>query len=283
MNKLFYLSDDEVQSQLAAKCDLLVHVGMETFQYAVIDAVRDRVKVLAEFDISELNSTNDRINAIESLPEATKLFKYSFNKIKVSFDTFNYTFIPSALFLDKDESEYGKFVKPEENSQLLINYIRSADIKNISAMDFELNAAVNRIFHNPRIFNQATSFVEGIKKIVNGDPGPSLFIDVQRIHIQIGMVKNAELIFYNIFDCISADEFNYYLLNVIEQLNIDTTQIQLCLSGIISEGDETYRRIQKYFNHIAFTDTRRVVKYAEKLEQVIPHTYFSLISLDLCE
>ena len=283
MNKLFYLSDDEVQSQLAAKCNLLVHIGFETFQYAVIDSVRDQIKVLAEFEMPELNGPGDLIKAIENLPESNKLFKYSFNKIKVSFDTFNYTFVPSELYLKADEYLYGKFVKPFQDSLVLVNHIRSADIKNVGAIDSEMNAAVNRIFHNPKIFNQASSFVEGIIKIVDQENKSSIFIDVQAKHIQMGVLENSQLAFYNIFECMKADEFNYYLLSIIEQLNIEPEETKIILSGNISEGDEIYQRVQKYFNTISFTDTRHLVKYPEKFVSVPTHLYFSLISLDLCE
>lgn len=282
MNKLFYLSDDEVQSQLAAKCNLLVHIGLETFQYAVIDAVRDQIKVLAEFEIPEFTSQNELVEAIEDLQESTKLFRYSFNKIKVSYDTFNYTFVPSELYLPEDENEYGKFVKPSAHSKLLVNQIRSVNIKNIGAIDSDLVAAVNRIFHAPKICNQASPFVEGIKKLAGADR-ESFFIDVKARHIQIGIIKNSKLLFYNIFECISADEFTYFLLIVIEQLGIDPKQIHVFLSGNISEADEFYERTRQYFSHISFTDTRQLIKYGDKLETVPPHTYFSLISLDLCE
>ncbi len=283
MNKLFYLSDDEVQSQLAAKCNLLVHIGLETFQYAVIDAVRDQIKVLAEFEMPAMNNLNERVKAIENLPESTKLFKYTFNKIKVSFDTFNYTFVPAELYHHDDEGEYGKFVSAGEHSKTLINHIRSVSIKNIGSIDYELNATINRTFHSPIIFNQASSFVEGIKKISGSTMEPCLFIDIQSRHIQAGVLKNSELAFYNIFECISADEFNYYLLSLIEELDMDAKQTQVFLSGNVSEGDEIYERLRKYFNYLNFADTRQLIRYGEKLEKVPPHTYFSLISLDLCE
>ena len=283
MNKLFYLSDDEVQSQLAAKCNLLVHIGLETFQYAVIDAARDQIKVLAEFEIPELNGPSDLIKEIENLPESNKLFKYSFNKIKVSFDTFNYTFVPSELYIKEDEDLYGKFVKPLQDSVLLVNHIPSADIKNVGVIDSEMNAAINRIFYNPRIFNQASSFVEGIRKIAAQEKKSSLFIDVHGKHIQTGVLENSQLAFYNIFECTNSDEFNYYLLSIIEQLSIEPEETKIILSGNVSEGDEIYQRVQKYFNIITFADTRHLVKYPEKFVSVPPHLYFSLISLDLCE
>jgi hypothetical protein len=283
MKKLLYLSDDEVQSQQAAKCNLYVNIGLETFQYAVVDHVRDQLKVIAEYEIPQVKNQRDLIKAIENLPEAGKQFKYSFNKIKVSFDTFHYTFIPAELYLKEDEQHYGKFINPGADNDLLVNYIRSADIKNIVAIDPDLSVALNKIFHRPKIFNQATPFLEGIKKISGSNKISRLFIDVHQKHIQIAVFNNSKLAFYNIFDCLNADEFNYYLLSILDQLSVEAEQSDVILSGKISADDELHLRIAKYFKDIQFADSKILLKYPEKLEEVNSHTFFSLISLDVCE
>lgn len=283
MNKLLYLIDDDFQSQQAAKCDLLVHIGLETFQYAIIDNGREQLKALAEFEIPAVHSQIELLTAIENLPESSRQFKYSFNRIKISFDTFHYTFIPVDLYKEENEQEYAKFIGATFESDVMVNTIRSTNIKNVIAIDSQLKQALNGIFQKPRIFNQASSFIEGIKKTHNKDQASSLFIDINSKHIQLAWLKNSELMFYNTFDCINADEFNYYLLNVLEQLDIDAEQTQVVLSGKIMSNDDFHQRVEKYFNRIDFADSRLLVKYPERFENVSPQAYFSLISLDLCE
>lgn len=283
MNKLLYLIDDDFQSQQAAKCDLLVHIGLETFQYAIIDNGREQLKALAEFEIPVVHSQIELLTAIENLPESSRQFKYSFNRIKISFDTFHYTFIPVDLYKEENEQEYAKFIGATFESDVMVNTIRSTNIKNVIAIDSQLKQVLNGIFQKPRIFNQATSFIEGIKKTHNKDQASSLFIDINTKHIQLAWLKNSELMFYNTFDCINADEFNYYLLSVLEQLDIDTEQTQVVLSGKVISKDDFHQRVEKYFNRIDFADARLLVKYPERYENISPQAYFSLISLNLCE
>ena len=85
MIKLLHLVDNSLQSQTAAKCDLLIHIGTSKLQYAIIDKVRDELKALAEYELPEINNLNDLIFAMEKLPESQREFKYPFNKIRVSF------------------------------------------------------------------------------------------------------------------------------------------------------------------------------------------------------
>ena len=283
MNKLLYLSDDEVQSQLATKYNLLVHIGLETFQYAIIDNTRDQVKVLAEFEIPKVTNTAELIKAIEELPESSRQFKFSFNSVKISFDTSNYTFIPADLYVEGNRQDYGKYLSLTGTREIFVNNISSAEIKNVVAIETELSDALHRIFQKPKIYNQAVPFLEGIQKTLSREDDLVCFIDIQPGHFQVGLLKDFKLEFYNSFEYANADEFNYYLLNIIESLAVQIEQTPIVLSGQISKTDEIYQRIEKYFDNIRFIDSEHLRKYSDKFENVPPHTFFSLISLDLCE
>ncbi len=283
MNKLLYLSDDEIQSQLAAKYDLLVHIGPETLQYAIIDSVEHETKVLAEFEVPQTVTNAELIKAIEDLPESSKQFRYTFNKVKISFTTTSYTFIPTPLYLESDQQDYGKYLNSGTSGELLVNTISSADIKNVVSIHSDFKAALQRIFQKPRIYSQAVPFLEGIQRSLRREDESVLFIDTQPKHFQIALFKELELEFYNIFEYDNTDEFNYYLLNVIQSLEIQLESTKIMLSGKITEHDEVYSRIGKYFDNIRFIDTTHLVKYSAKFEGVLPHTYSILFSLDLCE
>lgn len=283
MNKLLYLSDDELQSQLAAKYDLLVHIGPETLQYAIIDSVGQETKVLAEFEVPQLATISELIKAIDDLPESNKQFRYTFNKVKISFTTSRYTFIPAPLYLESDRQEYGKYLNLDHSSELLVNTISSADIKNVVAIHSDFKTALQRIFQRPGIYNQAVPFLDGIQRGLRREDQLVFFIDVQPKHFQIALFKELRLEFYNTFEFANTDEFNYYLLNVIQSLEIPLEDTRIMLSGKITESDDIYRRIEKYFVNIQFLDSEHLVKYSGKFEEVLTHTYSTLFSLDLCE
>jgi|GEM_PF-580787 len=284
MIKLLHLVENSLQSQTAAKCDLLIHIGIGTFQYAIIDKVRDELKALAEYELPEKSNLTDLILAIEKLPEANREFKYPFSKIRVSFDSYKFTFIPEELYENENEQEYAKFINPYASDLILTNRIRTSKIRNIFAIDSNFNSALNQIFQKPRIYNQAGPFIEGIKKTNPDRNGVCLFIDIHQDHIQIACLKKSELVLYNMLECFNADEFNYFLLNTMDSLDLDTSSTKVILSGnVTSEKDENYQRILKYFKAPVFADSRLKVHHPELFNNVLSHTYFSLISLDECE
>lgn len=284
MIKLLQLIDNTLQSQTAAKCDLLINIGIRKLQYAVIDKVRDELKAIAEYELPEIISLNDLISAIEQLPETKREFKYPYNEIKVSFDSYKYTFIPELMFETENEHEYSKFINPSASDLILSNRIKSAQIRNIFAIDASFNAALSHMFHKPSIINQASSFIEGIKKTNPYKTNNCLFVDFQTGHIQIAYLKNSELLIYSLLECINADEFNYFLIHTIEVLALDLSSTKLILSGqIAKENDENYQRILKYFKSPLFADSKLLFSHPELFEILEPHTYFSLLSLKECE
>ncbi len=284
MIKTLHLVDNALQSQTAAKCDLLIHIGAGKLQYAIIDKVRDELRALAEYKLPEISNLNDLIFAIEKLPECKREFRYPFSKIKVSFDSYKFTFIPEELYENEQEQEYAKFINPLASDLILTNRIRSAKIRNIFAIDANFNLSLNQIFHKPRIYSQASSFIAGIKKTNPDKNGTSLFVDFNSGHIQIACLKKSELAFYNIIECINPDEFNYFLLNTIDALALDLNDTRLILSGAIaSEEDEYFQRSLKYFPKPLFADGKLIVNHPEIFDKISPYTYFSLISLDECE
>ncbi|MFA6945300.1 MAG: DUF3822 family protein [Pedobacter sp.] len=284
MIKLLHLVDDGFQSQTAAKCDLLIHIGIETLQYAIIDKVRDELKALAEYKLPAIQDLSDLIRTLEKLPESNREFKYPYNKVKISFDSYKFTFIPAELYENENDQEYAKFINQSSADLVLTNTINSANIKNLFAINSDFLTSLNQVFQNPKIFNQASSFIEGIKKNYSNNNSACLIVDCYSKHIQIACLKNSELVFYNIFECLNADEFNYFLLNTIETLNLDTEATHVIISGkVTSDEDEYYQRLLKYFNKLTFADSRLIVRHSGIFDNVSPQTYFSLISLDLCE
>ncbi len=211
MIKLLHLVDNSLQSQTAAKCDLLIHIGIGKLQYAIIDKVRDELKALAEYELSEISNLADLMLAIEKLPETKREFKYPFSKIRVSFDSYKFTFIPEELYDNENEQEYAKFINPSVSDLILTNRIRTSKIRNIFAIDSNFNTALNYIFHKPRIYSQATSFIEGIKKTNPDRNGICLFIDFHNDHIQIACLKKSELDKYKDFQLDLGDFFNRLL------------------------------------------------------------------------
>lgn len=275
MNTKLQLVESNFDPQVAPQCDLLIQVGAESISYAVIEKGSDQLKALVEIEGS--------LKDLELLYTTNALLGYQYRKTKISVDTTKFTFIPREVFSDFYIENYAKFIQPRSASDLLINDIRGFKIKNLIAVETETQNILKSHFPAAAIFSQATPFIEGSWKISKDTVKNQLFVNIRQDSFEAVLIKDGQLHFYNIFECELPDEFNYFLLLIIKQFNLQTSDTMVVASGSIELKDPFYFRISKYFDNISIADVSLLIRYYETFELISLQKHFSLLSLNLCE
>ncbi len=94
-------------------------------------------------------------------------------------------------------------------------------------------------------------------------------------------IRDGKLLFYNILPCRNADEFNYFLLHLIDSLALEPKQTDWILAGSIPNGFA--ERLNKYVTDFSTADKQSILKLSETFNALAPADYYSLIALALCE
>lgn len=275
METRIQLIEDNFESQQSGKSDLLIHIDTDTLSYAIVDKGNEQVKALVDY--------KSGIADLDAIMQTDRYLNYYYRRIKITTPSSKFTFIPREIYAAEEINEYAKFISPVSAADVLVNDIRPFKIKNVMAMDAGFRQNVGTHFKQPVLYSQATPFIEGSYKT---SPEPGLYglnINMLQGKMEVALVKDETLLFYNLFESSTADEFNYFLLMVIRQFNLDPANAGVILGGRIENNDPYYQRIEKYFDHIRFADPRTFVKCSETFDNVNLHTYFSLLSLNLCE
>ena len=281
MDKLLYVTDEELQSQLAPKCDLLIHIGLDSFQYAVINNGFSKLMLLAEYSRAEDRTGKDSLGDIKELPEFHKEFKYPFNRIIISYESSNFTLIPSELFSEDSIKFYQSYLKSSESDEVLVSKTADSKIRSVSLIASELKNAFVTSISKPLIYDDPSSFINAIMHYNNG-ASTKLFVDIQKRHTRIASLRNNELLFYNLFETANSDEVLYYLLGLSSQFALDNSNLKLILSGNIMEGDELHQKLEQAFSALSFADSASFVHIPDSFRNTPSHRYFRLISLLKC-
>ena len=284
MNKPHNLTEEQVPIKHSDKCDLLIHLGLNNISYAIIDKNQGQLKFISDSIIHEVDEYISIIHRLDNLRESSIILQQNFNKVKISIETAAFTFIPDELFSKDLLKEYGRFISLEPGSEFNVSTISSCGIKNIFQFDFELIKELNARFKNPLIINSVDCFIESTSHIAGKNNSTQLFLNFQENAFEAVYYKSGRLIFYNKFDFATPDEFNYFLLNIIQQSDIDIRNTDIQVSGKIEQSGELRSRIEKYFAGINFAGISNMVKVSSTVESPFSeHKHFSLISLSLCE
>ena len=273
METRLQLIEENFESQQSGKSDLLIRIGEGNISYAIVDKGREQLKALVEYKAG--------ISDLGAIIQSDRHLSYFFRKIKISATTFKFTFIPRDVFSDSELKNYSRFISTGAAAEVLVNDIRPFRIKNITSFDADIRQNILTRFRQPALFNQATPFIEGAFRVYH-QPAVHLFINVHSETLELAVLKEGNLQFYNVFECSSADEFNYFLLLTIKQLDLpeDTS---VTLAGKTDAIDAYYERVDKYFKTISFANPGVFIQHSETFDQVNLHQYFSLLSLNLCE
>lgn len=279
INDPINFADEHFQPHQSPSCHLLIHFDAASYSYAIIDQAQKQLKALVRNNFGERTESFSTFDRLEILKAENENISLNFGKVKISVETRAFTFVPDELYSEADLFEYGKFIGVEPDTALLTADINAFGIKNVTAVEPDLNHVLRNAFPESLIVSQANSFLAGVAKLAKAGNDSQLYLNINADSFESAVVKNGSLEFYNIFEVSNTDEFNYFLLNIITQLDIER-RFPVSLSGDIQADDETYQRIRKYFETVSFSNDA-LLNQATGINN--PHRLFSLVSLDLCE
>jgi len=272
-------TDEHFQRQNSVSCDLLIHLDADSYSYAIIDKEQNSLKALVKKYFGQITDTFSAFDRLEILKAENDDVNLPFTRVKISVETKAFTFVPSELYSAADLPKYSKFIGAEPESGFLTADLKPFGIKNITAVDADLEVNLRNAFRNPIICSQATPFILGVFTLLDTANRKQLFLNFSRNCFEAVVIKDNSLEFYNTFEISNADEFNYFILNLIGQFNIDRN-LAVTLSGEINEQNELYERLQKYFEHLLFAESA----LTETVSSIpAPQRFFTLLSLRLCE
>ncbi|MBC8051940.1 MAG: DUF3822 family protein [Sphingobacteriaceae bacterium] len=273
---ILHLQDEKFNPSQSRDTQLLIRIAPRRISYAIINEKESRLQVLYDSPISDNTES-----ILGNLLAENNYLRSPFAAVKVSVQTDNFTFIPTQYYTRDDLGSYEKLIKATGSTKTFISTIHADSINCVSALELETITAFVAAFPEVRFFSQAEPLVEGGIKTTD-TKATKLILNFNEESFEASLSTDEKLVFYNLIEISNADDFNYFLLNIIQQFAIEPQQTTLVLSGNINQGDANYRRAEKYFNNIAFADSSQITLYSTIFDQLPKHQHFSLISLLLC-
>jgi hypothetical protein len=268
------LVDPDFDVNSAENCDLLIKVTADNFSYAVIDASENRLVVL--YDQQECENVVEALSTI--LAEDNHL-AIPFRNVKASVYTANTIAIPNDLFDAGQLNTYAKFFSEAKSEQLHLQSLKGQPFTSIFNLEHDMEELLITRFGISKVYDHTAGLLASAKDL----EGKWLRLDFTVGSFTAVLIEKAEMVFGNCYEIADTEEFNYYLLLMIKQLNIDTKVTKVHLSGIIHSDDMKFQAIEKYFSEVSFNipDTEKL--HNNFLDDMPNHYYSSLLALQLCE
>jgi hypothetical protein len=268
------LVDPKFDPNTAADCDLLIKIGPDSFSYAIIDKSCNQVK--AVYDQQECE---DAGAALSAKLKSDNYLGLSFKAVKVAVYTKNSIAIPDELFDPAGLNQYAGYFPGEQSLTLYVQPLADYGFTSIFNLSEFIEDTLSASLTSSKRYDHSAPLLA----LAKGKTSISLLLDFTARSFNATYVNEGQLVFQRCFQTENAEEFNYYLLLIINQLKMDAAQTVVHLSGIIHLDDANYQCISKYFRDIHFSKSVSNEMNDRILDDMPAHYYSTLLALDLCE
>ncbi|MES2418664.1 MAG: DUF3822 family protein [Bacteroidota bacterium] len=267
------LIDSTFEQSHSVNCSLLIKVGFDSLSYAIIN--KDTQKVAAVFDEQECE---DGLKKLSERLKNDPYLAFAYRDIKISILTENNILVPNELYGNGNQATYASFFTPHQPANVYTALHPDFGFTSVFTVSELTDSLLNEHLVNCKKYEPGTSLL----KLAADKAGTSLLLDFTAGTVTIVYIKEDRVIFRQCYEIANEEELNYYLLLIINQLNIATNSTSVYLSGIIDEASAKYQVLRQSFNAIDFLSIANTELNQEAVDDLPAHYYATLFALDQC-
>lgn len=281
----FKLVDETLDFNLTLTYSLSIQIALDGFSFCVFDPVRDKFIALYHKSINRLDSIEEYCASIEKFVNTETIFTRKFKKVKVLYNSDNFSFVPTPFYDKSNNEKYLSLTSDVKSSEkLFTNILSNVDAVCVYTIEDKVIDTCLELFPNSRFYHQSVPAIEtSLVTYKNKTKIHKVIVDVSSQKIDLLVVKGRKLILFNSFNYKSDEDFSYFILLIYEQLKLSAEETELIFMGEIDKKDSTFTLIKKYIRHIKFEKFDDSFLYSYTLFDIPSYKFSNLFSLQKCE
>jgi hypothetical protein len=247
---------------------LSIQVSLNGLSFCIVDTIANTIKDFKRLSFGKELSPYEMLNELKQLFRDSKVEDYSFSEVVVIHRNNLFSLVPKALFDPAELANYLKFnVKILANDHIEYDEITSYDMVNVYVPFVNVNNYIYDLFGEFEFMHHGTVMVQSLLNSHSNGNETICYVHVADNQMDITVLTQKQLLFFNSFPFKTKEDFIYYLLFTLEQLKLDTETIKLRLFGEVDMGDELYNISYEYIQHISLFIPPNDIYSTEELEK----------------
>lgn len=216
------------------------------------------IEYAASYQWAKSNDLTHFSLALKTVKEQDAFLKNNLQNIRLLCDDQGYTLVPQSLFV---ESELKNYLTPLVDPEKLLNgIVISSEINQIvvvSLLNQELTEISKSIFPNSELysFTHALLSFSQIKDL--NEPNYLGMVSMNSNYFDLVIKKRGQLHFFNRFEFSTKEDFVYFLMATLQNLEIKNSDIELALLGEIYPQSPITEILNRYFPKVGFVKTNQ--------------------------
>ena len=253
---------------------LSVQISLNGLSFLVTNPASEDPIFFKEKVLDHSTTPEELLMDIESIMFKNDILNTDFAEVSVVYSTPIYSLVPAPLFDETKASEYLKF-----NSKILANDYMAHDLiknHNIIVVYVPFMNINNFFFEKYGSFDYYHSISIMLKTILENEKYslPKMYLHFQKNSFDCIVLKNGELQLCNSYSYKTPEDFIYYTLFCMEQLNLNPETLPVMFCGEIEKDDENFKIAYAYIRNLECMDSN--FSKAKHLDNDKPHNHFIL-------
>jgi hypothetical protein len=285
LNPTENLFDPAINKQNYSSISLSIQLSLKYLSFCIIDNSQNKFLAIVNYIFPEKVSPFALADFINKLFEYESLLKKDYKNTIISFECKQSTLIPEEIYDINYKENYLTFFNQDIDDKIIIsNLVPELKLYSVFAIPKCIYNALQNNLSNYKLIHSSNSYFQSIYNNFSNTENfnSKVFVDVESHSYEIAIFRNNKLLFNNSFQFKTKEDFLYYLLFVLNQLNINPVKIQLVLSGKITPNSSIFNLLTKYISNIIFIENQLNFTFSDVLSQTPHQQYFKLLNQIKC-
>ncbi|WP_035678298.1 DUF3822 family protein [Flavobacterium limnosediminis] len=231
---------------------LSVQVALNGLSFCVFDTLNGNVLDIQEVKFNYTQSLEDQL--WRTFVDFSTLTK-PYDEVMVLHDNSLSTFVPKPLFEEDFLGGYLQYnTKVFESDFFAYDEMSTYDMNNVHVPFVNVNNFLIDQFGEFDYKNVNTVLVSRLLDLSKNKEEKQVYVHLQETHFEIVITHNLKLLLYNSFEYKTPEDFVYYLLFTLEQLQLNPETVSVFLLGKISEDNPCFEIAYRYIRNISLLD-----------------------------
>ncbi len=232
---------------------LSMKIALNEMSFCCFDTLNQEITDFQTIAFSVLRPLEDQLwKTFVNHPELMN----NYDEVIVLHDNSLNTFVPNALFEEEYLGSYLQYnTKVFDTDFFAYDIIENYDINNIYVPFMDINNFLIDRYGTFEYKNVNSVLVSKLLDASKNNEEKQVFVHIQDTHFEIGVVRNQKLLLFNSFEYKTPEDFLYYLLFTLEQLQLNPETVKVSILGRVHEDDNYFGIAYKYIRNVVLFET----------------------------
>ena len=260
--------------EVTSKRKLSIQFSLDGFSFCTTNTHNEVIEFSSYSFSKTKNSPELILEKLQDIFKKEKSLQYDFETVTVIHQNNLNTLVPNEYFKKDALKSYLKYsIKTIASDLITFDELDFMNSKNVYVPYVNINNFLFQNFGEFEYKHYSSVMLEKLFSIATNDI--CCYIHVSKSTFDIVIIKNSNLQFFNIFEYKTKEDFMYYVLFTLEQLDLSTEETLVSILGDMEEDSDLFRLMYTYIRNIDFLSSKNPVFNNQK--EISKHSNFILL------